>query len=83
MWREVLKVLDLSRDLPCFQAGFTQPAALHQPLDLHVENSDLMTFFAELVTKGTVVDDFGQSAPVVKPGNLFPEDVEGGGRSHE
>ena len=58
-------------------------APLHQPLDLCVENPNLMTFFTELIAKGMVVDDFCQGTPVVESGHLLSEDVEGGGRSHE
>jgi hypothetical protein len=79
----MLEVLDLSRDLPCLQAGLTKSAALHQPFDLCVENPNLVTFFAELVIEGTVADDFGQGTPVVESGNLLSEDVKGGGRPHE
>jgi hypothetical protein len=79
----MLEVFDLSRDLPCFQAGLAQTAALHQPFDLRVENPDLMTLLAELVTEGAVADDFGQGTPVVESGNLLSEDVEGSGRPHE
>jgi hypothetical protein len=79
----MLEVLDLSRDLPCFQAGLAQAAALDQPVDLCVENFGLVTLFAELITEGAVADDLSQGTPVVESGNLFSEDIEGGGRSHE
>jgi hypothetical protein len=79
----MLQILDLSRDLPCFQAGLTKSAALHQPFDLRVENPNLVTFFAELVTEGAVADDFGQGAPIIESGNLFSKDVKGGGRPHK
>ena len=58
-------------------------AALHQSLNLHVENPNLVTLFAELIAKGVVADNLGQGTPVVELGNLLSEDMERGGRPHE
>ena len=51
-------------------------AALHQSLDLRVENPNLVTLFVELITKGAMADDLGQGTLVVELGNLLPKDVE-------
>ena len=42
----MLEVFDLSCDLPCLQAGFAQVAALQQPVDLRVEDFELVPLFA-------------------------------------
>ena len=79
----MLQILDLSRDLPCFQAGLAQAAAFQQPVDLGVENFELMSLFAQLVIEGSVAEDLGQCAPIVELGNLLSEDVEMAVRPHE
>ena len=79
----MFKVLDLSRDLPCFQACLAQTAALHQSLDLHIENLNLVMLFAELIAKGVMADNLGQGASVVESGDLLLEDMERGRRPHE
>ena len=79
----MLQVLDLSRDLPCLQAGLAEATAVDQPLDLLVEDPNLVVFFTQLITQCAVMDDLCQGAPVVESGNFFSEDVEGGGRPHE
>ena len=79
----MLEILDLSRNLPCLQLGFTEAAPLHQPLNLHIENPNLVTLLAELITKGAMADNFSQGAPIAKAGNLLPEGIEGGGWPHK
>jgi hypothetical protein len=72
---EVFEVLDLTGDLPGLQAGLAQPALLHQVVDLGLEYANLATHFSQLIVDGSVALNFCQDAPVVQPGDLFPECV--------
>ena len=71
----MFEVLDLTGNFPSLQAGFAQPALLHQIVDLGLEYANLATHFSQLVVDGPVAFDFRQDAPVVQPGDLFPECV--------
>ena len=79
----MFEVFDLSRDLPCLQAGLAHAASLQEPVDLRVEDLELVPLLAELVREGSVTEDLGQGTPVVKPGDFFTEDVKLAMRPHE
>ena len=55
---EMLEILDLSQDLPCFEVGLAKMASLHQTIDLRVKNLNLMTLLAELIAEGVAADNF-------------------------